>query len=129
MNNLSLILYFADVLENLQELLGWVFGITMFVSMTAYSMCLGPWATDCRDTEDPIKIRLRKASVKTFIISFFFVLVAVMIPKSSTMYMMAASETGEELVKNPDAQEILGDVTQIIKKKLKQQLQDLEPRK
>jgi len=129
MNNLSVILYFADVLGNLQEFLGWIFGPLIIISMIAFTASLAPWETDGRNGEDPNKVRLRNVCIKTISISFFLLLIAVMIPKSSTMYMIAASETGEELVKNPEAQEILGDVTQIIKKKLKEQLQDLEPKK
>lgn len=47
---------------------------------------------------------------------------AVALPSKSTLYMIAASEAGEAIVTSPDAVEMMGDLKQIIKKRLRDEL-------
>ena len=49
-------------------------------------------------------------------------LIATLTPNSSTIYLIAASQAGETVVKSPDAIEMMGDLKAIIKKKLKEEL-------
>lgn len=47
---------------------------------------------------------------------------AVLSPSSTTVYMMAASEAGETIIKSPESKEVFDDLKSIIKSKLKEQL-------
>lgn len=49
-------------------------------------------------------------------------LAACAIPSSSTVYMIAASEAGEAVMQTPDAQEMMGDVKTLIKKRLREEI-------
>lgn len=49
-------------------------------------------------------------------------LTAAIIPSTSTVYLIAASEAGETVVTSPDAVEMMGDLKAVIKKKLKEEL-------
>lgn len=121
MNNLSLVLYFADVVSILKLLV-------IFPAMAIFTVSTIIYFVN-GDGVDRSAEKYKKMSGRLMLICIPFIIIGVLIPKERTLYMIAASETGEEIIKNPEAQEILGDVTQIIKKKLKEQLQDLEPKK
>lgn len=100
MNSLSWLLYLADVFGDL-EVVMWILAVPLgagggiFLVATIISLAEG-------DNEEIAKVMRRL----TGWIIFAFILCSVMIaviPSKTTMYAVAASEMGEELMKTPTA--------------------------
>jgi Na+/melibiose symporter-like transporter len=112
MNNLSWFLYFADVLPYLSRAIGiisllsiWVIGmvIVYVIVEDKYPRIFG-----------------QKVVIFITILVVFFGISSLFIPSKQTIYLIAASEIGETVVKTPEAQEMLDDVHKIIKLQLKE---------
>jgi len=116
MNSLSWMIYGAGVLGNIQGVLiggAIASGVAIVVFIVASIIGAedgdvepGTWKKGIRWTWVPV------------VISLF----AALIPSSSTIYLMAASEAGEAVVSSPDAKDMLNDLKSIIRKKLKEEL-------
>ncbi|MGE0290384.1 MAG: hypothetical protein AB7I42_25055 [Bradyrhizobium sp.] len=118
MNTLSWLIYAAEVTGNLRELmiLGTALGV-MAIGVAAFVAGLleacGNWPEGC----------WKKPFRWTWAVALA-ALVATAIPSSRTIYMIAASEAGEQIATSPDAIEMMGDLKAVIKKKLKEELAD-----
>lgn len=116
MNNLSWLIYAAEVVENLRNLAG----VVLFVMGMAGGFGLGfRWVFNVAERTGyrPIWWTALWAAVMIAAST-----VAVFAPSSRTIYMIAASEAGEAVVTSPEAVEMMGDLKAIIKKRLKDEL-------
>lgn len=108
MNDLSLLIYFADVLPNLREELAFISFICLLSSVSLSFMGLDrstPWS--------PAKPMLAAIA---FALVFFM---SLLIPSKETFYLIAGSEAGEYVVNTPEAKEIMQDIHTIIKQQIK----------
>lgn len=105
MNSLSIFLYFADVLGNLQ---GFLIFFTIFGGFA-----VGGRAIYCSVEEVPFNYSWLLAPILTGLLGCF-------IPSTNTMYLIAGSEAGEMVVNSQEGQEILNDVKLAIKNQLKE---------
>ena len=119
MNNLSWMIYLAGVADQASgvfEALSVFFGIFGLIGLCFFAAF--------------ISIEFQRFWTAAVIVSFalilegVFVTGSILIPSSSTIYMIAASEAGETVVTSPDGKEMLGDLKEIIRRKLKEQLKE-----
>ena len=110
MNTLSQLIYFAGVSENLGGLLGFLAFITIFLSTGLIVMSFDV-KEDIRWAEGEDKIRILSESkrymslgVASIVLFFVLCISAALMPSKETVYAIAASEMGEELLKTPTAQ-------------------------
>ena len=114
MNSLSWLLYLAGVSENVGFLLGFlglfVIGAGGFCTMgyfmterSSYSRYNDDYAKELKAREDALLKRLGWSSVCGLVIGILMWVVAALIPSKETVYAIAASEMGEELLKTPTA--------------------------
>jgi H+/Cl- antiporter ClcA len=118
MTGLSWLIYGAEVVGNLQGLLVFV---TIFgcVGVGIASLAAG-YNSDCGDG----KRGDWKKSLKWLWVPTVAAIVATIIPSQQAVYMIAASQFGEQVVTSPDAIEVMADLKAIIKKRLKNELGD-----
>ena len=118
MNTLSWLIYAAEMTEKLSTIAG--AGLTITAMMTALAVIMSPPLSDF-DKEKMGEIVMR-ALVIGGAVSAAFGTGYIAAPSSRTIYMIAASEAGEQIVTSPDAIEMMGDLKAIIKKRLKDEL-------
>jgi ABC-type methionine transport system permease subunit len=107
MNTLSCLLYAADVIPNVGT------AFVMFAIATFFAIGGGVLAGGLmrdyksHDSEEwKTGVALQKKSLKFIWVIPVCILIAVVIPGKSTIYMIAASEMGETVVTNPEVKEI-----------------------
>lgn len=103
MNNLSLFMYFAGVVEGLSILLDMtilLLGVTAALTLVF-----------CFVEIKKIPSFFKWLVITTFILAF----IVILIPSKQTLYLIAASEIGETTLNTPEAQEILSDLRKILK--------------
>lgn len=116
MNNLTLFVYFADILPRAGDFLIFLAvmaGIGVFPALVAtfISTMTEEWGVQ----------KLAKGVVKyTFPAFLALSVVAILIPSKETLYLMAGSEVGETVVTSPEAQIILKDIHEVIRAQLNQ---------
>jgi len=112
MNTLSWLIYAASVVGNIKGLL--IAGAVIGSGTCALSVVV--WlASEGEVSPKPILRWLWAPILAAFL--------AATLPGSQTMYMIAASEAGEQIVTSPDAIEMMGDLKAIIKQRLKDELE------
>lgn len=123
MNSLSWMIYAADVLSNIGGLLLFLAIASMIISVGVFIFAgpaIGIW------DEDDRQYKHAKAALGFVLSKWWVPLVCgflwAVIPSQNTIYMIAASEAGETIVKTPEAQEIFNDLKTIIRQKLKEQI-------
>ena len=138
MNNLSIIIYFADVVPKLGSLFAILSTLSVFVmvlSSIAYLQKRSDFRTSVREGAGYEKhAHDEKAMmdfwIKVFRLALVIFLVAIIpsiaVPKRDTIMMIAASEYGETALKRDDVQEIVNPARQILKKWINDQLAESE---
>ena len=138
MNNLSIIIYFADVVPKLGTLFAILSTLSVFVivvSSIAYLQKRSEFRNSVREGAGYEKYAHDEKSMMDFWIKIFrlalvIFLVAIIpsiaIPKRDTIMMIAASEYGETALKSDDVQEIVNPARQILKKWINDQLAESE---
>ena len=138
MNNLSIIIYFADVVPKLGSLFAILSTLSVFVmvlSSIAYLQKRSEFIDSEREGESYAKHAQETKSsmdfwIKVFRLALVIFLVAIIpsiaIPKRDTIMMIAASEYGETALKSDDVQEIVNPARQILKKWINDQLAESE---
>ena len=117
MNNLSWMIYLAEVCERVQgvaEILAFMLGF-----MGAFAV----FAMWMHVSEIGAKVAA-SLTVLYLLVELPLIALGAFTPSSSTIYMIAASEAGETVVTSPEAKEMLGDLKEIIRRKLKEELND-----
>ena len=113
MNDLSWLIYAAGIAGSIKVILGISAGLSALGLLSVMLF---------HGFEDDFEV-VRRA-VRWVWLPFCLALLAGVIPSTKTIYMIAASEMGETVVKSPDTQEALSDLKAIIKKRLKDELTD-----
>lgn len=125
MNNLSLMIYAAEVVNN----------IKVPLVITSASMCIGgviatisgnvgwsyySWTEEEeKETSETLRKRLGRIGPRFVFTGLFLAFLTAVVPSSNTIYLIAASEAGETVVSSPEAKEMFNDIKTIIKQKLK----------
>jgi hypothetical protein len=118
MNSLTLVIYLSDVLPSLVTFLR--ISSILFIIATAIAVLCGL----CQkfETYGPHEdYILRWIAKKSWIVLLVFVLfgASCLIPGKQTILLMAGSEFGEEIVKSPEARELMMDIKEVIQSQLK----------
>lgn len=124
MNQLSWLLYAAEVSERAQSVFGFLAFMTGFMGFIGIVVMWGYYAAILADLP---KQTIEKGwrvwlTVAWAFVTCFLIVASLAFPSQRTIYMIAASEAGETVVTSPDAKEMLGDLKAIIRKKLKEEL-------
>lgn len=130
MNSVSLFLYFADVLDNLRSAIipVMVFGFMATVACTIAGILMHAgnysWVTDkdrdwyeARRASFASAARILWPAILLTIISFAF------IPSKGTMYAIAASQVGEQVVNSETVKGITNDATKALQIWIKKQIE------
>lgn len=118
MNNLSLMIYLAEVCGRIQNASGFIFFMSAMLGTIA--MCF-LWAFHLIEEEGRRSTILIITGIWLFV-SLLSGAIAGLTPSQKTLYLIAASEAGEMVVKSDETQEMLGDLKAIIKNRLKEEL-------
>ncbi|MBL4795774.1 MAG: hypothetical protein JKY50_00010 [Oleispira sp.] len=110
MNSLSWFLYLADMLPAL----GLTCGLLAGFGAVVYPITI-MWLNDFGRERGDYTVNFK---VMASVIALLMV-VAVIIPSKSTIYLIAGSEAGEAVVTSVEGQEILNDIKTIIKQQIK----------
>lgn len=119
MNSLSWMIYFADVMSGIRGLaLTVAIGGSMLIAVLVF-ICF------CMESDRAMKVGSWRKPLLLTPLVVFGAITAALLPSSSAIYMIAASEAGETVVASPEAKEMLGDLQEIIRRKLKDELKEL----
>lgn len=118
MNSLSWLLYIADVIGNIKGVLI-AFSIFLLVVLIV-SWFFRALVSSDGDYKEGGVLHSVTSSKLLYSSIVIFPLIAAIIPSSTTIYMIAASEAGEVVVKSEEAREIFTGIKGIIKNKLKE---------
>lgn len=116
MNNLSWMLYLADVVGNFQGLL---IGFSIVLALGGVV-----WAVANTLFSEEADAQLIASKLRY--VPYLFVgttILATLLPSSNTIYMIAGSEATEAVVTSEEGKEILNDIKEVIK----HQLDELKP--
>lgn len=116
MNGLSWILYAADAVSNVQTM----FIVGGFIGL--FSILLGMIIAGIAEIEENVPSGTWKRIMKYVWAPALAFLLASVLPSQTTIYMIAASQAGERVLKSPDGSQIMSDLTKLIEKKLHEQL-------
>ena len=122
MNTLSWFLYVADVIGGIGLMFGTIGGL-LFLGGWIFAIpgYMVIW-TVFRDQEEAAK-KSKEAfawlSPRMVIAGFLMITASVLVPSKQTMYMIAASEMGEVVVKSEEAKEIFGELKTTVIHELK----------
>ncbi len=113
MNTLSILLYVANLISKV-EVLMWMSvasSFFIFIVLFIYLEDKRPSSFCTRDSEDwdvydKSKSSIYKGVYKLGVFITTLVLVVILVPSKGTMYLIAASEVGEDVVKSEEVREI-----------------------
>ena len=126
MNTLSWLIYAADAAASLKTVFGAlsiISGILTGLVLVAAGITAAIGEADDDDEARSFSRGAREWGKKGFPIVIACSIFWAVLPTSKTIYMIAASEAGEQIVTSPDAVEMMGDLKAVIKKKLKEELE------
>lgn len=118
MNTVSFIIYLTYVIPTLGTIFGVatvVLGFTTLIGIIAY-FCAQHDASSYRASEDDKRFPTTVLSMLK-LAGFSFatsLILAVVLPNQQTMYMIAASELGEEVIVSPEAKELYQDLRDVL---------------
>lgn len=117
MNNLSWLIYFADVADRVQGAFTFI-----AVMLGIFLVILIPvWIVNYPGGMNLEQSQFCKRLVIILCILFpLFTTIALFAPSSKAIYLIAGSEIGEQIVTNPEAIEMFNDIKDIVKKELKE---------
>jgi len=125
MNTLSWLIYAAEVLSSVKVFTAHI-GITCLIfgiiSLAISGVSAGMGWADRDDEALRFSAVASKWTRTIFSIGAVAGLIWTASPSANTIYMIAASEAGEAVVTSPEAVEMMGDLKEIIKKRLKAEL-------
>ena len=122
MNNLTIIIYLIEVLDNLRTFAGLMTGLSAVVLLVVGFVCLVTADADPNSHYDRMGVALNKlasnGALKALTIFVACVILNVITPSRETMYLMAGSEIGETVVTSPEARAIMNDIHEVIRGQL-----------
>lgn len=113
MNELSWLLYLADVATNLKTL-GIIFFCFAFIGILI-SCLFTALSNDINHEQHPYMNKFVKCAIPVIVVSSVLL---TFIPEKKTIYLVITSEVGEEIVMNEEAREIFQKLVTKIKKEL-----------
>jgi hypothetical protein len=119
LNRLSWLLYAADVLKNVQPFCG-IVGV--FVGIFAVIMCGNALCCPPHDI-GRLSSHVGVMGSSLLAVSLLFLCIAMAIPSRTTLYAIAASQTGERAVQSEFGQELLTDGQKAVRVWFKKQLE------
>ena len=122
MNDLSILIYAADVLPKIATSLG---ALSFFTAIGIMAATVGKIAYKAENADSytqRVKPETYEAAVKIkpfSLVKWLWVpvvlmLFAAMIPSKQTIYLIAGSEVGEMAINTPEAREVMGDIKTIL---------------
>lgn len=117
MNSVSIFVYVADVIGRISVLL--IFAGLLTLAITAVLFIITGLHNDSIYDKREKKPYPKKQGFAALLLAFFIFFLAALMPSQTAMYMIAASEAGELIVKSPEAQEVFNDLKAVIRKNLK----------
>lgn len=124
MNTLSWLLYGADVLNNLGTFFT-VIGIVSLIIAIPTTLCgyIIVWDIKKDRSSNEIWFEPRKyvriVAILALVVGIALNLISIIIPSKQTMYMIAASEMGEVVIKSDEGAEIYNELKAIVMNNLK----------
>lgn len=121
MNTLSWLLYLADVADSAKPMMGFIAFMSGFaggVGVIIFWIISG--------IEQLPKAPAAIVTVVWALIAFPSAALAILIPSKDTIYLIAASEAGEVVVKSDEAKEIMSGLRDIIKDQISKNLPTTE---
>lgn len=128
MNNLSWLIYLAEVLPSVASLVSFI-SYLLFFSFGVIIAIKALYKLGKTDSlhknhfpdeyEEGMKINVLEGWQWVFV-PIALSLVSVLIPSKETIYLIAGSEVGEVVVNSPEAKEIVDDIREVIKAQLEQ---------
>lgn len=109
MNTLSWLLLLAEILGNLGVMLV-VLSVIAAIGVTSYMLFGALTLSDKYGVEDSEWRDYWRRSIRFGIAVLILFSLAVIMPSKNTVYMIAASQIGEQIVQTPDAKELYGDL-------------------
>lgn len=118
MNTVSFLIYLTHVLPTLGIIFGiaaTILGITSVISIVVWFVASGE-ASSHRATEDDKRLPTTVLSIVKLAASGFLIsgLLTVVFPNTQTMYMIAASELGEEVIVSTEAKQLYQDLRDVL---------------
>ena len=126
MNNLSLLIYLAEVLPNLSSVVGrwaWLGAIATFAAVIVLFLAKLTF-TDEYTREFRKEVYEQYKDMRVFWPLYWLclfvplLLVSELVPSKETIYLIAGSEAGEAVVTSEEGKEILNDIHEVIKHQL-----------
>ena len=117
MNNLSLLIYLADVVNsasNTSEIVSFMSGLALLF-LIPFSIC---YISD-KYAEEEAKVLVKKLVKYVCILFVVSVLITIIAPNKDTMYLIAASEAGEAVLTNPEVIEIMDVIKDYLLEQIK----------
>ncbi len=112
MNSLSWLIYLAEVLGTFRDAAGIVAGLLIF-AVIGLPIIAGP------DLFDEDAAPIRKWWKRGIVTAIILAVLAMALPSTRTLYMIAASEIGEKAMATPEAKELFSEVRKTIMQQLK----------
>lgn len=123
MNTLSWFLYVADVINDLSFTFGAIGGLMFIVGwifiIPGYMIIWTKMSHHKEEDIDKSKAAFAWLSPRMIVAGFLMIMASVLVPSKQTMYMIAASEMGEVVVKSEEAKEIFGELKTTVIHELK----------
>ena len=118
MNTVSFLIYLTHVLPTL----GTIFGVAASALGIVSVLSIIVWfvakfeASSYRATEDDKRFPTTVLSIVKLAVSGFLIssVLTVIFPNTQTMYMIAASELGEEVIVSPEAKQLYQDLREVL---------------
>jgi hypothetical protein len=117
MNQLSQLIYFADVVGGADGLFLFISITSAFLTLVFTGIHVGMKADEC---VQPLSLKWGMSALGCF---FLFCFLTVATPSKETVYAISASEVGEEIVNSDTANK----AKQALNRWLDKQIQDVEP--
>ena len=127
MNTLSWLIYAADVLPSVGTFMGIIGGILLvFLAVWAFFLA-GPMASmERQETANDLRSFSLKL-VKLMWLPGVVLMTSFLIPETDTIYMIAASEFGEQVATTPEAQDVFDKLQTIMSIQLDRLVEEAAP--
>jgi len=128
MNSLSWTIYLAEAIDSLNTFLAATFWAGMVGGTILYLVGISAGdepsyeSSAHKERRRSAKDKYRNVGRKAFIVAVIATPFAIITPSAQTIYLIAASQAGEMVIKDPEMQGIFNDLKAIIKQKIKDQL-------
>lgn len=122
MNELSIILYFADIAMNVMYTifgfgLFFIFGFLVFNIFKAITIA-NHNHDNCYSMGDDRYRKYGIVRMSWLVVGLIMIVISNFIPSKQTMYMIAASEIGESVILSPEMNDTMGKVKTVVDLKL-----------